>query len=45
MNPKIELTPNTGSDRSWTWATTDFSDDVKGKEEVLAIKFRDSDSE
>jgi len=40
--PACELKQNTGSDRSWTWVATDYSDEV-AKIESFAISFRDSD--
>jgi Ran-binding protein 1 len=44
INQLIELVPNGGSDRSWTWSTTDFSEGCgdEGTEHTFAIKFKDS---
>ena len=44
VSPELELTPQAGSDRAWTWAATDHS----GEEAwvgTLAIKFKDATSE
>ena len=40
----MELKPNCGSDRAWVWSTpADFADQ-EPKPELLAIRFRDSES-
>jgi Ran-binding protein 1 len=43
VDPRIVLTPNSGSDRSWVWAALDFA---KGElvETIFALRFSDSDS-
>ena len=42
--PIMELKPNCGSDRAWVWSTpADFADQ-EPKPELLAIRFRDSES-
>ena len=41
----MELRPNCGSDRAWVWSThADFADE-ESKEEVLAIRFNNAESE
>jgi hypothetical protein len=40
VNPSVEMKPNAGSEKSWTWATTDYSNDGAASEETFAIKFR-----
>merc|ERR1719326_871124 len=42
IDPRIELQPNTGSDRSWVWSAFDFSDGEL-VETVFAIRFADSE--
>jgi Ran-binding protein 1 len=38
VDPRIELAPNAGSDRSWVWSVFDFSEgDLV--EEVFALRF------
>ena len=37
--PGVELKPNQGSEKSWTWATTDYALEAPS-EETFAIKFR-----
>merc|ERR1719424_2131495 len=39
VNPSVELKSNAGSEKSWTWATTDFGLG-EANEETFAIKFR-----
>jgi hypothetical protein len=42
--PEFKLQENCGSDRSWVWTCpADYSDEVP-KEEVLAIRFANSES-
>ena len=43
IDPRIELTPNIGNDRSWVWRAYDFSDGVELVETMFAIRFKDSD--
>ena len=40
VNAEVELQPNSGSEKSWTWATTDYATEAAGEEETFAIKFR-----
>lgn len=40
--PGLELKPNMGSDRAWTWASVDYSEDDP-KTYTFAIKFRNAD--
>ena len=37
--PALKLTPNVGSDRSWVWTATDFSEGDVPTVETLAIRF------
>ena len=37
--PSVELKPNQGSEKSWTWATTDYALEAPS-EETFAIKFK-----
>jgi hypothetical protein len=39
VSPEVELKPNQGSEKSWTWATTDYALD-SASEETFAIKFK-----
>jgi Ran-binding protein 1 len=39
----VKLALNAGSDRSWTWSTTDYAEDEGGKNETFAIKFKTAD--
>ena len=39
VNPAVELKPNAGSEKSWTWASTDYAS-YEALEETFAIKFR-----
>lgn len=42
IDPRIEITPNISSDRSWVWSAFDFSDgDLV--ETVFAVKFGDTE--
>jgi len=43
VQPIVELKPNAGSDRSWTWSATDYSDEAP-EIVVFAIRFRDADT-
>jgi Ran-binding protein 1 len=43
IDPRIELTPNIGNDRSWVWQAYDFADGVELVETMFAIRFKDSD--
>jgi Ran-binding protein 1 len=43
LDPRIELSPNVGSDRSWVWRAFDFSDGVELVETMFACRFKDSD--
>jgi len=38
--PPMELKPNLGSDRAWTWASMDFADENNGAQRTFAIKFK-----
>merc|ERR1719491_1328599 len=42
VDPRIELSPNAGSDRSWVWSAFDFADSEL-VETVFAVRFPDSD--
>ena len=43
VDPRITLSPNAGSDRSWVWSAYDFSGgDLE--ETVFAMRFRDSEA-
>lgn len=42
VDPRIVLTPNMGSDRSWVWSAFDFADGEL-VETVFALRFGDSD--
>ena len=42
IDPRVELTPNVGSDRSWVWRAFDFSDGEL-VEESFAVRFADSE--
>ena len=42
IDPRIVMTPNVGSDRSWVWSAFDFADNEL-KETVFALRFADSD--
>ena len=43
--PELNLTPNAGSDRSWTWRCLDFSgDNAEGEVQTFALKFKDSET-
>ena len=41
--PSLDLKPNAGSDRSWTWRTTDYAAE-QPEDQTFAIRFKDSDS-
>ena len=41
--PSLELKPNAGSDRSWTWRTKDYAGDAP-EDQTFAIRFKDSDT-
>ena len=41
--PSLKLTPNVGSDRSWVWTATDFSEEAPTLE-TLAIRFGQPES-
>ena len=43
MHPELELVPNAGSDRSWTWRTVDYSTD-DGDKQTFALRFKDAES-
>lgn len=43
VNPSVELKPNAGSDKSWTWAAVDYADSPEGSQNTFAIKFRDAE--
>ena len=42
IDPRIELKPNAGSDRSWVWSVFDFASSEL-LETVFALRFPDSD--
>jgi len=42
LDPRIELEPNAGSDRSWVWSCFDFADGELN-EQVFALRFSNSD--
>lgn len=42
MDPRIQLEPNVGSDRSWVWSAYDFAQGEL-EETVFAMRFADSD--
>jgi len=42
--PSLDLKPNAGSDRSWTWRTTDYAAE-QPEDQTFAIRFKDSDSQ
>lgn len=42
MDPRIELNPNVGSDRSWVWSAFDFAGGEL-EETVFAMRFADSE--
>ena len=44
LDPRIELTPNVGNDRSWVWRAYDFSDGVELVETMFACRFKDTDA-
>lgn len=44
LDPRIELTPNVGNDRSWVWRAYDFSDGAELVETMFACRFKDSDA-
>lgn len=45
VTPLMQLKPNCGSDRAWVWSTlADFADE-ESKEELLAIRFANAESE
>jgi Ran-binding protein 1 len=43
VNPDMELKPNMGSDRAWTWSSMDYADPDDVKVTTFAIKFKNSD--
>lgn len=44
VTTQMELKPNAGSDRAWVWPVpSDFADE-EAKQELLAIKFANSES-
>lgn len=43
LDPRIALTPNVGSDRSWVWQAFDYSDGVELVETMFACRFKDTD--
>ena len=42
VDPRIELEPNVGSDRSWVWSAWDFSSGEL-EDTIFAIRFGNSD--
>lgn len=42
LDPRIQLEPNVGSDRSWVWSAFDFAEGEL-VETVFALRFADSD--
>lgn len=43
VNPSLELKPNAGSDRSWTWRTVDYATD-EAENQTFALRFKDAES-
>jgi hypothetical protein len=43
VHPEIELVPNAGSDRSWTWRTVDYSTD-EAEKQTFALRFKDAET-
>jgi Ran-binding protein 1 len=43
LDPRIELKPNIGNDRSWVWQAYDFANGVELVETMFACRFKDSD--
>ena len=43
IDPRIELKPNVGSDRSWIWSAVDFSEGEL-EEKVFALRFANSEN-
>lgn len=41
IDPAIQIKPNAGSDRSWTWTCADYSED-EPVESTFAVRFKDS---
>lgn len=42
VHPDLELVPNAGSDRSWTWRTVDYSSD-EAEKQTFALRFKDAE--
>ena len=42
LDPRIQLEPNAGSDRSWVWSCYDFAEGEL-EEKVFALRFANSD--
>jgi len=43
VDPVLELVPNAGSDRSWTWRTLDYSTE-DGDKVTFALRFKDAET-
>ena len=43
VDPRLQLTPNAGSDKSWCWSAFDFADGESLVETIFALKFKDAD--
>lgn len=43
VHPDLELVPNAGSDRSWTWRTIDYSME-EGEKMTFALRFKDAET-
>eukprot|EP00605_Chrysophyceae_sp_TOSAG23-4_P000794 GSChrysophyteH1.ASY1.ANO1.883.1 assembled CDS len=43
VDPRITLTPNVGSDKSWVWIAHDFSNGETLEETSFAIRFKDAE--
>lgn len=44
VDPRIELEPNVGSDRSWVWSCFDFAEGAELVEEIFAIRFGNAEN-
>lgn len=44
VHPELELVPNAGSDRSWTWRTLDYSTE-EAQKQTFALRFKDAESQ
>jgi hypothetical protein len=39
----LDLVPNAGSDRSWTWRTVDYSTE-EAEKQTFALRFKDAET-